>query len=512
MASSLIMAQQQNRAANNATTITNTSNNKTSQLQQVKPMLYDFLGMKPTDSSSPVVLAPKTAVSEASPSASASVGASSGGGGAGGGRAPISSTSDLASERQGGNHLEGVPFYGTRSDISGPEISTRLGGSKRSNPESSFMAHDYPESLHLMKILRNGAGGERPRRSNDDEVFYGMQSMRPTSASLILQPPTGSRIDANISRWDRSIPMNAGPALQYPSRGGQLVPFMHQVPPKRIKDANAGPPIISQSAADEGSRTGIKGPEILSSSNASAGVAEKNSSVVLPSGSRPKPGTLISEPESSTPPNRQGLTSAGRQMTIFYGGQAHVFDDVHPNKLHLTLTTEFSVRQLKRPVLALRWFLICTRVIEPEACKGEVLLCWRFSCPLLELSWFLHSAASGPFCGEMLEQDEADVIMALAGSNGGSWSTTYSPKSTVRALTENLSLSGDLEARVASNMALPQELRGRLLATGNTSQGTGSNDRILTPTGYQGSSVVAKDPRNPSQAGEPRTEEKREMI
>ncbi|KAL5850372.1 hypothetical protein ACOSQ4_008385 [Xanthoceras sorbifolium] len=438
MASSLIMAQQQNRAANNATTITNTSNNKTSQLQQVKPMLYDFLGMKPTDSSSPVVLAPKTAVSEASPSASASVGASSGGGGAGGGRAPISSTSDLASERQGGNHLEGVPFYGTRSDISGPEISTRLGGSKRSNPESSFMAHDYPESLHLMKILRNGAGGERPRRSNDDEVFYGMQSMRPTSASLILQPPTGSRIDANISRWDRSIPMNAGPALQYPSRGGQLVPFMHQVPPKRIKDANAGPPIISQSAADEGSRTGIKGPEILSSSNASAGVAEKNSSVVLPSGSRPKPGTLISEPESSTPPNRQGLTSAGRQMTIFYGGQAHVFDDVHPNK--------------------------------------------------------------------------ADVIMALAGSNGGSWSTTYSPKSTVRALTENLSLSGDLEARVASNMALPQELRGRLLATGNTSQGTGSNDRILTPTGYQGSSVVAKDPRNPSQAGEPRTEEKREMI
>ncbi|KAL5783195.1 hypothetical protein ACOSP7_008224 [Xanthoceras sorbifolium] len=438
MASSLIMAQQQNRAANNATTITNTSNNKTSQLQQVKPMLYDFLGMKPTDSSSPVVLAPKTAVSEASPSASASVGASSGGGGAGGGRAPISSTSDLASERQGGNHLEGVPFYGTRSDISGPEISTRLGGSKRSNPESAFMAHDYPESLHLMKILRNGAGGERPRRSNDDEVFYGMQSMRPTSASLILQPPTGSRIDANISRWDRSIPMNAGPALQYPSRGGQLVPFMHQVPPKRIKDANAGPPIISQSAADEGSRTGIKGPEILSSSNASVGVAEKNSSVVLPSGSRPKPGTLISEPESSTPPNRQGLTSAGRQMTIFYGGQAHVFDDVHPNK--------------------------------------------------------------------------ADVIMALAGSNGGSWSTTYSPKSTVRALTENLSLSGDLEARVASNMALPQELRGRLLATGNTSQGTGSNDRILTPTGYQGSSVVAKDPRNPSQAGEPRTEEKREMI
>ena len=31
--------------------------------------------------------------------------------------------------------------------------------------------------------------------------------------------------------------------------------------------------------------------------------------------------------------SRQGLASAGRQMTIFYGGQAHVFDDVHPNKV-----------------------------------------------------------------------------------------------------------------------------------------------------------------------------------
>jgi hypothetical protein len=31
--------------------------------------------------------------------------------------------------------------------------------------------------------------------------------------------------------------------------------------------------------------------------------------------------------------SQKGLTSASRQMTIFYGGQAHVFDDVHPNKV-----------------------------------------------------------------------------------------------------------------------------------------------------------------------------------
>ncbi|KAJ0031808.1 hypothetical protein Pint_12742 [Pistacia integerrima] len=96
---------------------------------------------------------------------------------------------------------------------------------------------------------------------------------------------------------------------------------------------------------------------------------------------------------------------------------------------------------------------------------------------------------------------QADVIMALAGSNGGSWSTTYSPKSTVRPVGENFLPSGDPEARVAGTMALPQELRGRLSVTGNASHGSGSGDRISTATGFT---------RNPVQAAEPSTEEKRE--
>lgn len=31
--------------------------------------------------------------------------------------------------------------------------------------------------------------------------------------------------------------------------------------------------------------------------------------------------------------SRQRIESASRQMTIFYGGQAHVFDKVHPDKV-----------------------------------------------------------------------------------------------------------------------------------------------------------------------------------
>jgi hypothetical protein len=67
---------------------------------------------------------------------------------------------------------------------------------------------------------------------------------------------------------------------------------------------------------------------------------------------------------------------------------------------------------------------------------------------------------------------QADVIMALAGSNGGSWSTTYSPKPTASPGSESYMTSGG-----------EYELRGRLSVTGNATRGVGSSDRISTPTG-----------------------------
>lgn len=439
-----------NAIANTNTTIQNQNQNQTQTQQQHQqelvlantdtnkhPMFHDFLGMKkPTDSQ--VGFPHKATAAADSPQASASLGASSSGP-----RGPISTTSDLGSvERQ---VVKGIPLYSTRSDNSGPEMSNRIAGSKRSNPDSAFMAssrdgvfnldHDSIENSHLMKLLRNGAGGERHRRSNDEEMFFGMHPLRPSSTSLAFQPPTSSRIDGNVSKWERPISMNVGSAVQYPPRGGQFAPILHQVPSNRFRDANAGPSTISQSAADEGSRTGIKGPGILSSINASGGASERNSSGMLPIGNRQKSGTNVLEPESSALPSRLGLTSPSRQMTIFYGGQAHVFDDVHPNK--------------------------------------------------------------------------ADVIMALAGSNGGSWSTTYSPKSNVRPTGESSMPGGDNETGMANNMAVSQEFR-RLSAAGISNHGVGSGDRISTPSGGHQGSIVVKDPSNPVQAAELNPEAKRE--
>ncbi|CAJ1973763.1 unnamed protein product [Sphenostylis stenocarpa] len=389
-------------------------------------VLHDFLGMKPAADS------PKTTdIRLSEPSASAS---------SAGGRGPFSATSDIASEKHVGNHLEGVPFYAPRSDFSGTEISNRLVGSKRSNSDSAFtgssrdafqMVPDSFQNSHLMKVLRNAAGGDRSRRPNDDEVLLGMQSMKPSS-SQIFQPPSSTKIDAN--KWERSILMNVGPSMQHPPRGGQLAPFVHQMASSKIRDINAGPSFISQSAADEGSRTGIKGPGILSSINAASTGTEKTPSAVMLGGSRSKPGTNIIE--SSTPPSSQHvLTSASRQMTIFYGGQAHVFDDVHPHK--------------------------------------------------------------------------ADVIMDLAGSNGGSWSTAFLPKSAAKMFNDGNMHSGENETGAGNNLAFPQELHGKLSITGSSSHAMGPGDRVTTPAGAHQGSIFAKDTRNPVQPPDPSSEDKR---
>ena len=66
-------------------------------------------------------------------------------------------------ERQVANHLEGVPFYDPRSDLTGTEISNRFIGNKRSNSDYDFkgasrdgfpkVGPDSLDGVHLMKVL-----------------------------------------------------------------------------------------------------------------------------------------------------------------------------------------------------------------------------------------------------------------------------------------------------------------------------------------------------------------------
>ncbi|KAL3366193.1 hypothetical protein AABB24_011046 [Solanum stoloniferum] len=409
---------------------------------EVKPAVttfHDFLGKGYPQDSSPGMSGRVVLPSEASPSASVSLGASSGGG-----RGPISTTSDLGSERVVGNHFEGVPFYGLRGELSGPETSNRLLGTKRSNSDSlmgstrdkfAMLRSDALESSHMQKLLRN-AGGERRGRPQDQEMSFVMHPMRPLHASLISQPSATGRTDVNASKWDRVIPVNVGPTLQYPPRASHGLPFGYQSSSNRFGDANAGPSNISQ-AADEGSRTGIKGSGILSSINASGGISDRSLSGVPLSGAKQKSTLHFSDLESSNP-CRQGSSPAGSQMTIFYGGQAHVFDNVHPNK--------------------------------------------------------------------------ADVIMSLAGSNGGSWSTTYAPKPAARPSTgENYSPKAENETTKGNNLALIRELHGRSSGKAGFTHGFGSGDHISIPQGVLRGVSTTKEAKTAVQVAENVTDEKGDM-
>ncbi|CAH8326508.1 unnamed protein product [Eruca vesicaria subsp. sativa] len=254
------------------------------QKEQDKFLFHDFLGSKTETLASTSMAEHMLPLDKATKLATAS---------SVGGRGGLSSNSDLV-ERQGsggGNHLDGRQLFGPRSEVSGSIMSNRFSGNKRSNSDSQFTPQEQPESLHWSKMPRNGPGS----------ISMNMNHMA-------NQPPRG---------------------------GGQISHLLHQLSSSRFKDENVGPSVVAQTAADEGSRTGMKGPGIMSH-------------FTMPNMSKVE----CFSPSSTG--NKKDLTSSTKQMTIFYGGQAHVFDDVHPNK--------------------------------------------------------------------------ADVIMALAGSSGGSWSTDLSHK------------------------------------------------------------------------------------
>ncbi|XP_075506109.1 protein TIFY 8-like [Primulina tabacum] len=304
----------------------------------------------------------------------------------------VSATSEQASERHVNSHLEGIPFYGSRGELMGPETSYRFSGNKRSNSDSFMVSSrdklpqgqpDSQDNPVLTKIMRY-SGGEQPRQPHDEDTF-GTHQLRPIPSSFISQSSHGGRTDANNPKWDRAIPGNLGSGLQYPPRSGQVAPFGYQTLSSKIRDTNVGTSVVSQTAADEGSRTGIKGSGILSSTNTIGGISGRQPSGVLVRRGEQKSGICVSEPESSISPSQRATESAGRQMTIFYGGQAHVFDNIHPNK--------------------------------------------------------------------------ADVIMTLAGSNGGSWSTAYTSNLAVRPSTGENQMPCVNENDVA--ISILRELQGR---------------------------------------------------
>ncbi|XP_064950201.1 protein TIFY 8-like isoform X2 [Musa acuminata AAA Group] len=299
----------------------------------------------------------------------------------------VSATSLLGSERRGMRSSEVFHFHGRKNAISDPEGGNTLPGRKRSHPESVYsglidrafpLSSGSAESPCLIKMFGKEIVSERPDKARDDEIMLSMhRPPRPTS--LVLHPPLSSRPDSLSSKLEQSLSRSPGRLLHASCFSKATISSSYV-----NKDASAVATVISQSSIDDGSRTNIKASGVVSISNPVSMVCEKISTEFLP---RPK-ASHATESETSNAVRRSKAASPGRQMTIFYSGQAHVFDSVHPNK--------------------------------------------------------------------------ADVILALAGSNGVSWSTTYHSRSSDQSIvneaktreearTSNLPISvhGDMSHQIA---------------------------------------------------------------
>ncbi|KAK9141569.1 hypothetical protein Syun_010969 [Stephania yunnanensis] len=383
----------------------NDVNNPNTSKEGEKPIFHDFLGTTCAPDSS-IPLPPNNQHSKIS---------------FGGEMRLLSESSDLGSERQMGNHFEGVPVQGPKTNLPISELSNRFAGRKRSNSDSIFL------------------GWARDRTPPPPQI-----GQDPLESSHLMRNGTIA------SKWERSNPMSAAPTSQN-QRLGQFAAYADKISSSLYRDSNAGPSIISQPAADEGSRTGIKGSGILSAINTSSAIntgsvpRDRNLSGVLLSGSTLKSGTQIAALEPSNAGSRHGLASVSRQMTIFYAGQAHVFDDVHPKK--------------------------------------------------------------------------ADVIMALAGSNGGSWSTTYSSKSRARPPPIETSAPNAENGSSFGSLTFPQEARGKPSMVSNSShafnQGPGIPttpvDTTSLSSGDNQWNIITRDVRTQSRATEHDIEGKREL-
>ncbi|KAL4195332.1 hypothetical protein AMTRI_Chr05g64090 [Amborella trichopoda] len=250
------------------------------------------------------------------------------------------SSSDLASERHPASNYKEVQLHGSRSDFTGPEIDNQCSGRKRSGSDSAHMGSmrdrvlqvgtDALENSHLMKIFRNEAQDDRRVSQIDNEFLYSKQPPRPTSTGpALVQTQMSNQSNLVNYNWDRYAQLHPPQFACLPSRFNQYRGYPDKIC-SNYRDTNAGPSLISPPAADEGSRTGKIGSGISNIISASPG--DRNSGNVLLGCNRLKAGTQGINPESAGPSSQQVPASASRQMTIFYAGQAHVFDDVHPKK------------------------------------------------------------------------------------------------------------------------------------------------------------------------------------
>lgn len=243
---------------------------------------------------------------------------------------------------------EGHPLGASQSSsVFDESVAAPISDSKDLSHRSSQMDMNALDSSRLFKKSRVETLDEMMRghaEATMDDLNLTMQPPRILSKPSNLHP---SKLDvpAVISKTrDCTNPASLG--MLGPGWTSQKGPHADNLTANNFKDSAAAP-LLQIPPADEGSRTGLKGSSVGSLLNRALAGGPGLSLGHSKSSSR-------GAGSESTFVASQEAAPITRQLTIFYGGQAHVFEDV--------------------------------------------------------------------------SSDKAEAIMTLAGSNGRSWSTVYSPR------------------------------------------------------------------------------------
>eukprot|EP00249_Psilotum_nudum_P007282 c20447_g1_i1 orf=389-1378(+) len=242
------------------------------------------------------------------------------------------SPSDATAEHFSWGNASGHQHLGNKSSFYRPEADTGTGKKRDStNKRDSVYANtEALETSHLIKVSRLEWKDERKGKHQATEV---------DDLHLPMQPPRPSckgsmKLHSSIFKTDLAVP---NPKKWYFSRQASLNMGRHGLTRGTCVDAHTekvsgsskeNASLMPQMCpADEGSRTGLKGSSVVSLLN--NGSSAPSATGIVSAGPTTGRSKLWSHNSVFSP---QAIAMTSRQLTIFYGGQAHVFDDVPPDK------------------------------------------------------------------------------------------------------------------------------------------------------------------------------------
>lgn len=198
--------------------------------------------------------------------------------------------------------------------------------SRDSSSKSLEMDTDALDGLRLYKKLRVERSDENKKGHEEaamDDLSLTMQPPRLLPSNLQPSVLTQSEFSkVNSKHWDCNMPPLLG--TYGPGRASRKGLFADHIGMSTMKDSTAAS-LMHIPPADEGSRTGLKGSSVGSLLNRAMSGGPVLSLGQSKSSSR-------GAGSESTFLASQETTPITRQLTIFYGGQAHVFEDVSFDK------------------------------------------------------------------------------------------------------------------------------------------------------------------------------------